>query len=269
MYKRTPAESALLRVATVAITLLFGMSAGSVSAAPVFSAAGPGTVIVTDADLGDDLQAQFTYNMRPAGFSTRTWTFLATATTTGPITINYQWRGFHAFFAVTTLLETIDSAGTTGIISDGPVNCCTSPSAGFNYVGQVTLNTVAGQQYGFRLGGSNFDSNNVLRGTLTISRPDDDGDNVANEDDYCPDTVIPEGVPTNGLGTNRWALVDSDFNFDTTAPSGNGPGRSYSTSDTAGCSCEQIIEALSLGAGHTKFGCSISAMDDWVELVTP
>ena len=31
---------------------------------------------------------------------------------------------------------------------------------------------------------------------------------------------------------------------------------------------EQIIEMQGLGEGHTTHGCSISAMDDWVELVT-
>jgi hypothetical protein len=85
--------------------------------------------------------------------------------------------------------------------------------------------------------------------------------------DMCADTLIREGVPTVRLGTNRWALVDDNLEFDTTAPKGKGPGRSYSTTNTAGCSCEQIIEELGLGNGHTKFGCSISAMDDWLGLV--
>ena len=31
----------------------------------------------------------------------------------------------------------------------------------------------------------------------------------------------------------------------------------------------QIIEELGLGKGHTKFGVSISAMDEWVALVNP
>jgi len=35
----------------------------------------------------------------------------------------------------------------------------------------------------------------------------------------------------------------------------------------AGCSCEQIIDMQKLGDGHTKHGCSISAMDDWVDVV--
>jgi len=39
--------------------------------------------------------------------------------------------------------------------------------------------------------------------------------------------------------------------------------------DTAGCSCEQIIDAQGLGNGHTKFGCSIGAMQNWISLVNP
>ena len=99
---------------------------------------------------------------------------------------------------------------------------------------------------------------------------DSDDDGVLDLVDVCPATAIPESVPTSGqLKPNRWALTDGDFDFDTTAPKGKGPGRSYSTTDTAGCSCEQIIEAQGLGNGHTKFGCSIDVMDNWVELVTP
>jgi hypothetical protein len=56
--------------------------------------------------------------------------------------------------------------------------------------------------------------------------------------------------------------------FDTVSVGvGNGPGRNYNTSDTAGCSCEQIIEIQGLGDGHSNHGCSISAMDDWLDLV--
>lgn len=97
---------------------------------------------------------------------------------------------------------------------------------------------------------------------------DSDGDGVSDDADYCPATVIPESVPTESLGVNRWALVDDDGVFDTTPPNGEGPGRSYSIADTAGCSCEQIIEQMDLGKGHIKFGCSISAMDEWISYVS-
>jgi hypothetical protein len=91
-------------------------------------------------------------------------------------------------------------------------------------------------------------------------------------DDICPDnTQVPEDVvPTVRLNPNHWALIDDDYVFDTVLKGkGKGPNRSYTIEDTHGCSCEQIIYMQGLGAGHTKFGCSISAMDDWVELVNP
>ena len=112
---------------------------------------------------------------------------------------------------------------------------------------------------------------------------DADGDGVCDLDatsggpsecigvDVCVDTSIPESVPlTAKLNPNHWALTDDNFDFDTVAKGrGKGPGRSYTTADTAGCSCDQIIEAQGLGIGHTYHGCSIGVMDDWVELVTP
>jgi Putative metal-binding motif len=93
---------------------------------------------------------------------------------------------------------------------------------------------------------------------------DEDGDGVCGDGDWCPGTMIPEGVPTVVLKPNHFALVDGDGVFDTiTRGNGNGPGYSYTIEDTAGCSCEQIIDALLLGDGHVKHGCSISAMEDW------
>jgi hypothetical protein len=103
-------------------------------------------------------------------------------------------------------------------------------------------------------------------------KSDSDGDGVTDPDDFCPDTAILEGVPTVTLNPNHWALTDDEdvFEFDTVIEgAGKGPDRSYTTADTAGCSCEQIIALQGLGDGHTQHGCSISAMDDWVELVNP
>jgi len=82
--------------------------------------------------------------------------------------------------------------------------------------------------------------------------------------DACPGTMIPETAPTDGLGKNRWVLMDGDTVFDT-----NGKQSSvYTLEDTAGCSCEQIIEAQGLGEGHTRFGCSNSAIKDWIALMS-
>ena len=103
-------------------------------------------------------------------------------------------------------------------------------------------------------------------GFVLFITKDVDGDGVNDDADLCPNTSIPES-PTNGLGTNRFALTDGDFEFDTTDSKGKGPGRAYSTVDTAGCSCTQIVAAEGLGKGHSKFGCSIGVMDNWVRKV--
>jgi len=100
---------------------------------------------------------------------------------------------------------------------------------------------------------------------------DSDFDGVPNHLDMCSDTTIPEGVPTQELGTNRWALVDDDGVFDTTSPrgGGKGPKDSFTIQDTAGCSCEQIIDELHLGKGQVKFGCTTGVMKNWVREVEP
>ncbi|MDH3351583.1 MAG: hypothetical protein OEM60_01920 [Gammaproteobacteria bacterium] len=97
---------------------------------------------------------------------------------------------------------------------------------------------------------------------------DSDADGVADDDDFCADTSIPEAVPSVTLLPNHWALTDDDdpFDFDTVIV-GKGPNRSYTVEDTAGCSCEQIIEIQGFNAGHMMYGCSIGVMDHWIDVV--
>jgi hypothetical protein len=97
---------------------------------------------------------------------------------------------------------------------------------------------------------------------------DADGDGVCGDVDQCAGTTFPDDVPTEYLGVNRFADTDGDGKFDTVSPKGKGPGRYYTIEDTAGCSCSQIIDALDLGEGHSMYGCSISAMDDWKAIVS-
>ncbi|MDI1447417.1 choice-of-anchor L domain-containing protein [Polyangium sp. 6x1] len=100
------------------------------------------------------------------------------------------------------------------------------------------------------------------------SENDSDGDGICGDVDQCEYTE-PETAPTVKLGVNRFADTDGDGVFDTVLPKGVGPQRTYTLEDTGGCSCTQIIEALGVGDGHMKFGCSISVMDTWVSLVHP
>ena len=89
---------------------------------------------------------------------------------------------------------------------------------------------------------------------------DSDRDGVLDRDDHCPGTVIPENVPTQELRGKRWALMDDDLVFETDV---RVPGR-FTTVDTGGCSCEQIIAQTGAGHGHAKFGCSNGLMEEWI-----
>ena len=100
-------------------------------------------------------------------------------------------------------------------------------------------------------------------GLVLFITKDVDGDGVNDDADACPATVIPESLDRD-LGVNRYALIDGDFDFDTVVPGkGKKTPPAFSTQDTAGCSCEQIVERLGLGKGHSKFGCSVGIMRRW------
>jgi predicted extracellular nuclease len=96
---------------------------------------------------------------------------------------------------------------------------------------------------------------------------DEDSDGLGDVCDVCLGTQIPEGVPATRLGVNHFALVDGDGRFDTTSPEGTGPEAAFTIQDTGGCSCAQIVDALGLGLGHSKFGCSLGVMRGWVAAV--
>jgi len=104
-------------------------------------------------------------------------------------------------------------------------------------------------------------------GLVLFLAKDSDGDGVTDDLDVCPATLIPEGAAMTKLGVNRWALHDDNREFDTTVSNGVGPQLAFDIFDTAGCSCEQIVEKQHLGKGHMKFGCSIGVMQNWVEMI--
>lgn len=135
-----------------------------------WSASGPGAVTLLSDGVTTD--PEMSYLLQPSGFSTRTWTFSTTATTSRTVALPFQYKGFHSFFRVRVFVQVFHTTGagttTTTLINQGPVNCCTSPSAGFDLSGSTILNVAPGDVYGFRFGGSHFDSANRLSGTFSI-----------------------------------------------------------------------------------------------------
>jgi predicted extracellular nuclease len=91
---------------------------------------------------------------------------------------------------------------------------------------------------------------------------DADGDGVADACDSCEATDIPESVPTRRLLPLHYALVDGDTTFDT-APWLEWLRITFTTQDTHGCACEQIIDELRLGAAARRHGCGLPVMVLW------
>jgi hypothetical protein len=118
-----------------------------------------------------------------------------------------------------------------------------------------------------------FDATTPLRaadhdGVVVYLQADADADGVLDGADVCPGTAIPEAVPTVRLLPLHFALVDGDTTFDTRWPPFGGIVPSdITTEHTAGCSCDQIITELGLGAGHRKFGCNLGVMAYWIWVV--
>jgi len=100
----------------------------------------------------------------------------------------------------------------------------------------------------------------------------DDGDGLTGGADYCPSSMPDE--PSEQLGINRWVWDYSGWVTEH-PKNGKGPNKSYTISQTAGCSCSQILTWLNTNypeeygemEGHWKFGCSSSVLDDFISLL--
>jgi hypothetical protein len=173
----------------------------------------------------------------------------------------WQWKSALAPFGsqITTVIHpltiTIDiSDPTLDMIQPGKV--FTDPGLWFEPA--VSRRLVIDFGTGFTTTGQ------IVTATSSILNPDSDGDGVPDDVDDCPDTVIPEPVPTRRLGRNRWFLEDPAGTFTQGYPQA---GRKYTVTiqDTRGCTCSQIADAVGLGAGHYKFGCSTGEVLEWID----
>lgn len=147
-------------------------SHGSTSTQSAWTAAGPGTVtLVADGTAGD---AVMSYALSGGSvFSTKTWDLTTTAAQGTAVSLPWSYSGYHAYFQVRVVVQAVvNNTVVATLVNAGPVNCCTSPSGGFQYGGSYTFNVQAGDTYGFRFGGSNFDSDSRLLGTFRVDLPE-------------------------------------------------------------------------------------------------
>lgn len=163
-------NSAGVRSGIIACCAVAAFAAAPAASAGVlnWTLSGAGTTSVSNTGSNTNLN----YNLSGSQvYTTQTWTATAIADTAGNYTFDWNFSGFHAFFAVTAFLNANNAQGSTSLVSAGPANCCTTPSDGFGYSGTYTFaNVNAGDSLRFLFGGRNGDSDARMFGTLALEQ---------------------------------------------------------------------------------------------------
>lgn len=119
-------------------------------------------------------EAHFTYSVNlgnpGTGVSARVATFSVPATKSGTVTVAWTYTGYHAFYAAYAQLTFFASQGD-GVEPQVVVGVPSQAAGGgFGFSGTTTLTVVEGEDFGFTVGGSNYDSDSRLNGDLHITR---------------------------------------------------------------------------------------------------
>ncbi len=221
---------------TLLALLLFG--GGSASAdmldAP-WVGGGPGTV--TNVSNGISGDPRFDYSINAASGS---WAYYATAKTTRTLPVAYESSGFYSWFQVRTKLERFVVRNGVEVLTEtlkqeGPTNCCSAPSGGFNYTGTSTFNLTAGDLYGFRMSGSNNTGGPVMNGSIKVWEVDASAPVVTHEvtgtkaagDFYTGPVKIKWGVAEND------SRISAKTGCDETTVTEDTAGRTFTCSVTS------------------------------------
>jgi hypothetical protein len=100
-------------------------------------------------------------------YQNQTFTFSAMATSSDTFDFAWTYAGYHAFYeALAELVAYADGPNGTTTVTLQP---STSTSGNFTYSGTASLPVTSGYAFGFIASGSNYDSSDVLQGTVTIT----------------------------------------------------------------------------------------------------
>jgi len=104
---------------------------------------------------------------------------------------------------------------------------------------------------------------------VNVTCRDIDNDNVCDDSDLCPNTELPEHVPTIRLNPHHYADMDGDGVFETNKGSSAHPNirdSIYTLEDTFGCTCEQILDCKpGKNEGEYKYGCTEGTIRTWIK----
>ena len=131
-----------------------------------WQADGPGTRTVTP-DSGPADAVTFDYQLVSTSvYSQQTWTFSAIAPESTVLNFDWNYTGFHSWYAV---------YANAVAFADGPNGRTTTPLYSRNYgdawqvSGTASLQTSAGYAFGVIVQGSNFDLDPTLRGSIKLT----------------------------------------------------------------------------------------------------
>jgi hypothetical protein len=127
------------------------------------------TAVAPVGDSGTACQFSYKVALGGGGVSERWAVFQTTAPGTGVLTFDYRYEIYHAWFQVTADFVVFAEAepGEQSLQVIRFVNRETTGPRTF--AGSVAIHVEAGRKFGLRIGGSNFDSDSRLEGTLTLS----------------------------------------------------------------------------------------------------
>lgn len=174
-----------------------------------------GTTEITPSS-GNALRPEFSYNVNLGdpgfGVEYRSTTFSATAPADGPISFDWIYSGFHAFFDTQAVLivyaETSGGTVVQILVDEAPFDS-------FTYSGTATINVEKGRPFGIIVGGRNFDSNSQIYGTVTLSKLSRPMTFVGPyELQNWTDTGIAEGVTSINPSTGAADLVTYSYDVD-------------------------------------------------------
>ena len=152
------------------LTMILAAALSTLSASSAF-AASPDAWTATGPTATSSGDAVMQYAL--AG-RTGTWTMQATAGAARKLSVTWNYKGYHAYFGVKVAIQKFVIRNGSEIITETLQSAsadrfCQAPSGGFDYSGTTSFDAQAGDIYGFRMTGKNFDSDARLNGTLTLN----------------------------------------------------------------------------------------------------
>lgn len=120
-----------------------------------------------DPASGSTANASFSYNVPDGscftGRSFRTVIFEVPVPTSGTVTFDWVYTGFHAWHQATVFFRVFSGAKEILEVNNQSV------SGNFSFSGSTSITAYGGETLGFQIGGKNYDTDCTLLGTLTVT----------------------------------------------------------------------------------------------------